>query len=188
VIGRAAVGAGLIRIDGDTAAQAGVIEQLRVSPVFGNIVIVRGSGALKGLVDVWGSHGDRQPLFESLKRAFDPPACVTEEAASAGAQAPPSSGEAASSGAASRRAGVATTGTPGAFDADHAPDRALIDTCVHCGFCLPSCPTYVLWGEEMDSPRGRIYLMKAGLEGRTEMTTAFVNHFDACLGCMACVT
>jgi glycolate dehydrogenase iron-sulfur subunit len=76
----------------------------------------------------------------------------------------------------------------GAFDAKHRPDPALIDTCVHCGFCLPSCPTYVLWGEEMDSPRGRIYLMKAGVEGRAEMTPAFVNHFDACLGCMACVT
>jgi glycolate dehydrogenase iron-sulfur subunit len=76
----------------------------------------------------------------------------------------------------------------GAFDANHPPDPSLIDKCVHCGFCLPSCPTYVLWGEEMDSPRGRIYLMKAGLEGRTEMTPAFVSHFDACLGCMACVT
>ena len=75
-----------------------------------------------------------------------------------------------------------------AFDANHAPDPALIDKCVHCGFCLPTCPTYVLWGEEMDSPRGRIYLMKAGLEGRTDMTPAFVDHFDACLGCMACVT
>ena len=75
-----------------------------------------------------------------------------------------------------------------AFDAVHPPDLALVDKCVHCGFCLPSCPTYVLWGEEMDSPRGRIYLMKAALDGRTEMTPAFVNHFDACLGCMACVT
>jgi glycolate oxidase iron-sulfur subunit len=75
-----------------------------------------------------------------------------------------------------------------AFDKIHPPDPALIDKCVHCGFCLPSCPTYVLWGEEMDSPRGRIYLMKAALEGRTEMTPAFVSHFDACLGCMGCVT
>ncbi len=67
-------------------------------------------------------------------------------------------------------------------------DRELVADCVHCGFCLPTCPTYQLWGEEMDSPRGRIYLMKAGLEGRAEMTPAFVGHFDACLGCMACVT
>jgi glycolate oxidase iron-sulfur subunit len=65
---------------------------------------------------------------------------------------------------------------------------ALIDACVHCGFCLPSCPTYLLWQEEMDSPRGRVYLMKAGLDGRAEMTPTFVSHFDACLGCMACVT
>ena len=70
--GRAAIGAGLIRIGGGTAAQAAVIEQLRASQVFGNIVIARGSAELKGLVDVWGSHGDRQPLFDSLKRAFDP--------------------------------------------------------------------------------------------------------------------
>jgi glycolate oxidase iron-sulfur subunit len=86
---------------------------------------------------------------------------------------------------------VARQSAPGAtatFDAVHPPASALIDTCVHCGFCLPTCPTYALWGEEMDSPRGRIYLMKAGLEGRAEMTPAFVGHFDSCLGCMACVT
>src|SRR6185503_10318367 len=76
----------------------------------------------------------------------------------------------------------------GAFDEHHPPDAALIGDCVHCGFCLPTCPTYVLWGEEMDSPRGRIYLMKAGLEGRAEMTESFVQHFDRCLGCLACVT
>jgi glycolate oxidase iron-sulfur subunit len=58
---------------------------------------------------------------------------------------------------------------------------------VHCGFCLPTCPTYVLWGEEMDSPRGRIYLMKEGLEGEP-MTDSMVSHWDACLGCMSCVT
>jgi glycolate oxidase iron-sulfur subunit len=75
-----------------------------------------------------------------------------------------------------------------AFDTVDPPQTALIDKCVHCGFCLPSCPTYMLWGEEMDSPRGRIYLMKAALEGRTPVTPSFVQHFDACLGCMACVT
>jgi glycolate oxidase iron-sulfur subunit len=75
-----------------------------------------------------------------------------------------------------------------AFDGADQPSMALIDACVHCGFCLPSCPTYVLWNEEMDTPRGRVYLMKAGLEGRAEMSSTFVSHFDACLGCMACVT
>jgi glycolate oxidase iron-sulfur subunit len=75
-----------------------------------------------------------------------------------------------------------------AFHGPDAPDPALIDKCVHCGFCLPTCPTYVLWGEEMDSPRGRIYLMKAGLEGRAEMNASFVGHFDNCLGCLACVS
>jgi glycolate oxidase iron-sulfur subunit len=75
-----------------------------------------------------------------------------------------------------------------AFAGADLPDHSLIDACVHCGFCLPTCPTYVLWGEEMDSPRGRVYLMKAGLEGRAELSPSFVGHFDACLGCMACVS
>ncbi|MFJ2031016.1 (Fe-S)-binding protein [Streptosporangium sp. NPDC087985] len=66
-------------------------------------------------------------------------------------------------------------------------DPELINDCVHCGFCLPTCPTYVLWGEEMDSPRGRIHLMKQHVEG-TPLTPEMAGHFDACLGCMACVT
>jgi glycolate oxidase iron-sulfur subunit len=74
-----------------------------------------------------------------------------------------------------------------AFDEHHPPSAQLAADCVHCGFCLPTCPTYVLWGEEMDSPRGRIYLMQAGLQGEP-MTDSMVQHFDACLGCMACVT
>ncbi|GLY65120.1 glycolate oxidase subunit GlcF [Amycolatopsis taiwanensis] len=74
-----------------------------------------------------------------------------------------------------------------AFDHHHPPAAELVSDCVHCGFCLPTCPTYALWGEEMDSPRGRIYLMGLGLEGEP-MTSEMVQHFDACLGCMACVT
>jgi glycolate dehydrogenase iron-sulfur subunit len=74
-----------------------------------------------------------------------------------------------------------------AFDDHHPPDKALIDDCVHCGFCLPTCPTYVLWGEEMDSPRGRIYLMNKGLT-EEPMDDTMVRHWDLCLGCMACVT
>jgi len=74
-----------------------------------------------------------------------------------------------------------------AFDGHRPPRRELVDDCVHCGFCLTTCPTYVLWGEEMDSPRGRIHLMKQGLDGEP-MSETMVRHVDACLGCMACVT
>jgi glycolate oxidase iron-sulfur subunit len=62
-----------------------------------------------------------------------------------------------------------------------------VDNCVHCGFCLATCPTYKVLGEEMDSPRGRIILMKEALEGRIE-TDAALPYIDRCLGCMACVT
>jgi glycolate oxidase iron-sulfur subunit len=72
-----------------------------------------------------------------------------------------------------------------AFDEVRAPQIELMDDCVHCGFCLPTCPTYVLWGEEMDSPRGRIVLMRQGHE---EISAPLVEHIDRCLGCMACVT
>jgi glycolate oxidase iron-sulfur subunit len=65
--------------------------------------------------------------------------------------------------------------------------RGLASDCVHCGFCLPACPTYQLWGEEMDSPRGRIHLVTQILDG-AEPSPAAVEHFDRCLGCMACVT
>jgi glycolate oxidase iron-sulfur subunit len=60
--------------------------------------------------------------------------------------------------------------------------------CVHCGFCLPACPTYVLWGEEMDSPRGRIYMMQKASEGKASLDQNFRLHMDNCLGCMACMT
>ncbi|GIE87136.1 (Fe-S)-binding protein [Actinoplanes regularis] len=80
-----------------------------------------------------------------------------------------------------------TAGRPGAFDDHHPPRADLVSDCVHCGFCLTTCPTYVLWGEEMDSPRGRIHLIAQGLEGEP-LTDSMVTHFDQCLGCMACVT
>jgi glycolate oxidase iron-sulfur subunit len=77
---------------------------------------------------------------------------------------------------------------PSNFDAHHPPDSELIADCVHCGFCLPACPTYVLWGEEMDSPRGRIYMMKKSSEGAASLDQHFRLHMDNCLGCMACMT
>jgi glycolate oxidase iron-sulfur subunit len=66
-------------------------------------------------------------------------------------------------------------------------ERSLLDDCVHCGFCLPACPTYVSWGEEMDSPRGRIDLMRGLAEGKIVWSEAVAGHFDRCLGCMACM-
>jgi glycolate oxidase iron-sulfur subunit len=74
------------------------------------------------------------------------------------------------------------------FDGHKAPEMALIEDCVHCGFCLPACPTYVLWGEEMDSPRGRIYMMKKSAQGEAPLDQRFGLHMDNCLGCMACMT
>src|SRR5919109_5638174 len=75
-----------------------------------------------------------------------------------------------------------------AFAPHHPPDPALIEDCVHVGFCVPSCPSYVVLAEEMDNPRGRIYLMKAAHQGRVGLNATVVPHFDQCLGCMACVT
>jgi len=68
------------------------------------------------------------------------------------------------------------------------PLEPLMDKCVHCGFCLPTCPSYLLLGQEMDSPRGRIYSMRAGVDGRIALSPSVVRQFDTCLGCMACET
>ena len=79
-------------------------------------------------------------------------------------------------------------GTVSSFDAHNAPEKELLADCVHCGFCLPACPTYVLWGEEMDSPRGRIYMMERASVGNAPLDQRFRIHMDNCLGCMACMT
>ena len=74
------------------------------------------------------------------------------------------------------------------FDPQHPPEQGLIDACVHCGFCLTTCPSYRVIGKEMDSPRGRIYLMDAINKGEVPFSETAVEHFDSCLGCLACTT
>jgi glycolate oxidase iron-sulfur subunit len=70
----------------------------------------------------------------------------------------------------------------------HTHTYDLMRQCIHCGFCLPTCPTYAVLGVEMDSPRGRIYQMQAIAEGRMEISPKFVDHMYCCLGCRACET
>ena len=74
------------------------------------------------------------------------------------------------------------------FDSKHPPEQKLIDSCVHCGFCLATCPSYRVIGKEMDSPRGRIYLMNAINKGEAILDKTTTQHFDSCLGCLACVS
>jgi glycolate oxidase iron-sulfur subunit len=73
-------------------------------------------------------------------------------------------------------------------DPETAVAEAVIRKCVHCGFCLATCPTYVLLGDELDSPRGRIYLIKDMLENDRDPTSDVVKHVDRCLSCLACMT
>ena len=113
----------------------------------------------------------RLALMRRVKERFDPARTAAAPASSSGGSD-----------------GRARDRPTRAFDETRPPSSELIDDCVHCGFCLPTCPTYSLWHEEMDSPRGRIVLMRAGLEEGSELSAELVTHIDSCLGCMACVT
>src|SRR6266568_1379591 len=73
-------------------------------------------------------------------------------------------------------------------DPDIAESERILRTCVHCGFCTATCPTYVLLGDELDSPRGRIYLIKDMLENERPASAEVVKHIDRCLSCLACMT
>jgi glycolate oxidase iron-sulfur subunit len=81
---------------------------------------------------------------------------------------------------------IGPAGTFPGFSGPHAPKESDLYRCVHCGFCLQACPTYLETGLEAESPRGRIALMKAVNEGRLEMTDSVIGHWDMCLQCRAC--
>ncbi len=67
-------------------------------------------------------------------------------------------------------------------------DRSLLDACIHCGLCLPACPTYLATGREMESPRGRIYLLNLFASGAEPLTPRLAEHIESCLGCLGCQT
>src|SRR5215470_15584076 len=73
-------------------------------------------------------------------------------------------------------------------DSDTAESERILRKCVHCGFCTATCPTFVLLGDELDSPRGRIYLIKEMLEQAKPATATVVRHIDRCLSCLSCMT
>ena len=73
-------------------------------------------------------------------------------------------------------------------DPDMAASEKILRACVHCGFCTATCPTFVLLGDELDSPRGRIYLIKDMLENDKPASGEVVKHVDRCLSCLSCMT
>ncbi len=167
VIGRAALGIVLLRLAGDLGAQAAMVTELRLEATGrgGSAVLLSAPAGLLREVGRWGPASDAD--FADARG----------QAAVRSAEHPQS-----------RRGCLGIMSAPSPSFASVAPLEPLIDKCVHCGFCLPTCPSYILLGQEMDSPRGRIYMMKAGVDGRAEINAGMVGHFDTCLGCMACET
>ena len=138
----------------------------------GRIVVHAMPDAARDRVDAWGPLPPAFALMRNAQRTLRPARTLQ-------------------SGSLPRRLVVSVPVTdPKAHDpqSNKRSYRDLIADCVHCGFCLPACPTYNSWGEEMDSPRGRIDLMKGVADGIIPLDDLVTGHIDACLGCMGCVT
>ncbi len=74
------------------------------------------------------------------------------------------------------------------FSGEDTPALEDLQNCIHCGFCLPACPTYIATGHELESPRGRLHLIRGVLDGKVEATERLISHLDLCLQCRACET
>ena len=154
---------------GGDAGAAAIREAVRT--LGGHATLVRAPAAARAAVDVFEP---QEPgvaaLTRRVKESFDP---------QARAQSRPHVG----GGVMQTSFTLAQLADPNVAEADK-----ILRACVHCGFCTATCPTYVLLGDELDSPRGRIYLIKEMLEHDRPATADVVKHIDRCLSCLACMT
>ncbi len=155
LVGRAALGAGLIRLDGDVAAQPTSSRRCdrATAPAVRHVVVLRRHAPCETRVDVWGRSAIAAVAGASVKHAFDP-------------QAYSERGHGTSLSSASDRCLMSCRRRHGASTSDRAARRRSSTRACTAASACRRARRYLLWGEEMDSPRGRIYLMKAGLEGR----------------------
>ena len=141
-------------------------------PIGGHATLIRAPAAVRASVDVFAPE---QPALRALakrvKESFDPKASSIPAAC----------------GRVSDHANHRSL-SHSLQDPQFASSEKILRACVHCGFCTATCPTYVLLGDELDSPRGRIYLIKEMLEQDRPATREVVKHIDRCLSCLACMT
>ena len=152
-------------------ARAGMLRS-RVGAVGGHAMLVRASEVVRRNVDVFHpQEGGLASLSERVRHSFDPKNILNRGRLTRGLRDMKT------------EFSLAQLADPDIAEADK-----ILRACVHCGFCTATCPTYVLLGDELDSPRGRIYLIKEMLEKDKPPTAEVVKHIDRCLSCLACMT
>ena len=152
-------------------ARAALVRQ-HVDAAFGHATLIRAPEQVRRNVDVFHPQpGGLAGLSERVRLSFDPKNILNRGRMSEGA------------GGMKTEFSLAQLADPDIAEADK-----ILRACVHCGFCTATCPTYVLLGDELDSPRGRIYLIKEMLEKDAPPTREVVKHIDRCLSCLACMT
>ena len=154
----------------DAAGRAGA--RSASTPLGGHATLIRASEQIRRNVDVFHpQQGGLAALGERVRHSFDPKNILNRGRMTRG------------SADMKTEFSLAQLADPDIAEADK-----ILRACVHCGFCTATCPTYVLLGDELDSPRGRIYLIKEMLEKNRPPTQEVVKHIDRCLSCLACMT